>query len=344
MSTLPPPAWHTDPTGRHELRYWDGTRWSEHVSDGGRVSADPLAAPAPVATTSVAPTPVAATPAITAPVAATPTVATEPARPVPLTAPPPSVPTAGTVPAAVPPPAGHPTAGAPPTMMRSIGGLAASITVLCWVTVAVSGFAAFAFANRAVVAGDILDFDIGRGGFTELFDLQQRADDADTFVALALVLSGLCTLTLAVLLIVWMWRVARNAELSGRVQPRFGAGWTIGGWCIPLANLVIPVLVMQDLWRASNPTVPRGDPTWRRSPGSALVGWWWAALLLASMRFGGGGDAESRAELEQLRTWDSVAAVGSVAAIAAAVLLALVVRTVTRRQESLLAGVPVTPA
>ena len=37
-----PPNWYPDPTGRHELRYWDGTNWTEHVSDSGRQSADPL--------------------------------------------------------------------------------------------------------------------------------------------------------------------------------------------------------------------------------------------------------------------------------------------------------------
>ncbi|UNX56656.1 AIM24 family protein (plasmid) [Georgenia sp. TF02-10] len=38
-------AWHPDPTGRHELRYWDGTQWTEHVSDGGVQSVSPLAPP-----------------------------------------------------------------------------------------------------------------------------------------------------------------------------------------------------------------------------------------------------------------------------------------------------------
>ncbi len=35
-----PAAWHADPYGRHELRYWDGVRWTEHVSDSGRQSLD----------------------------------------------------------------------------------------------------------------------------------------------------------------------------------------------------------------------------------------------------------------------------------------------------------------
>ena len=37
------PAWHPDPTGRYELRWWDGQRWTEAVLRGGVNSADPLA-------------------------------------------------------------------------------------------------------------------------------------------------------------------------------------------------------------------------------------------------------------------------------------------------------------
>jgi uncharacterized protein (AIM24 family) len=35
-------AWHPDPTGRHELRYWDGTQWTDHVSDNGVQTVSPL--------------------------------------------------------------------------------------------------------------------------------------------------------------------------------------------------------------------------------------------------------------------------------------------------------------
>ena len=37
-----PAAWQPDPTGRHQLRYWDGIVWSPHVSDDGVQTADPL--------------------------------------------------------------------------------------------------------------------------------------------------------------------------------------------------------------------------------------------------------------------------------------------------------------
>ncbi len=37
-----PAAWHPDPMRRYEFRYWDGTRWTEHVSTGGQVGSDPI--------------------------------------------------------------------------------------------------------------------------------------------------------------------------------------------------------------------------------------------------------------------------------------------------------------
>lgn len=36
----PRPSWHPDPLRRFEFRYWDGTRWTDHVSSGGRAEVD----------------------------------------------------------------------------------------------------------------------------------------------------------------------------------------------------------------------------------------------------------------------------------------------------------------
>jgi hypothetical protein len=37
--------WAPDPSGRHELRYWSGTQWTEHVTAHGVQSTDPLSSP-----------------------------------------------------------------------------------------------------------------------------------------------------------------------------------------------------------------------------------------------------------------------------------------------------------
>jgi hypothetical protein len=36
-----PPGWYPDPSGRYELRYWDGTQWTEHVARQGQQFTDP---------------------------------------------------------------------------------------------------------------------------------------------------------------------------------------------------------------------------------------------------------------------------------------------------------------
>ncbi len=36
------PAWLTDPTGRHQYRWWDGEEWTENVADDGVQSVDPV--------------------------------------------------------------------------------------------------------------------------------------------------------------------------------------------------------------------------------------------------------------------------------------------------------------
>jgi len=35
-------GWHPDPVGGHELRYWDGAIWTDHVSDDGVETTGPL--------------------------------------------------------------------------------------------------------------------------------------------------------------------------------------------------------------------------------------------------------------------------------------------------------------
>ncbi|MGD9701928.1 MAG: phospholipid scramblase-related protein [Acidimicrobiia bacterium] len=44
-----PANWYPDPMGRHELRYWDGARWTEHVSTSGQTAIDHLDGAQPVA-------------------------------------------------------------------------------------------------------------------------------------------------------------------------------------------------------------------------------------------------------------------------------------------------------
>lgn len=76
-----PASWDADPYGRHELRYWDGDGWTEHVSDNGVTATDKYEAPSPwsmmTEPAASAPTPVA----VAAPVVPPRPVATAPPQP-----------------------------------------------------------------------------------------------------------------------------------------------------------------------------------------------------------------------------------------------------------------------
>jgi hypothetical protein len=43
--TAPPPSWQRDPFGRFEYRWWDGLRWTEHVTTADALDTDPIPPP-----------------------------------------------------------------------------------------------------------------------------------------------------------------------------------------------------------------------------------------------------------------------------------------------------------
>ena len=47
LSAMVDPGWLPDPLAAHDLRYWDGSTWTEHVSDQGATTVAPLPATAP---------------------------------------------------------------------------------------------------------------------------------------------------------------------------------------------------------------------------------------------------------------------------------------------------------
>lgn len=74
----------------------------------------------------------------------------------------------------------------------------------------------------------------------------------------------------AVAFLAWLVQATRNADRwNGR--PHRSAGRVVGGWLVPVANLVIPYRVVREVNAAS------GGGS---GPLAAPVGRWWAALLL----------------------------------------------------------------
>lgn len=47
MSDVAPAGWYAGPAGKHQYRYWNGSGWTDHVSDDGAQSIDPLTPKSP---------------------------------------------------------------------------------------------------------------------------------------------------------------------------------------------------------------------------------------------------------------------------------------------------------
>jgi hypothetical protein len=89
----------------------------------------------------------------------------------------------------------------------------------------------------------------------ELVDVDTVADaGGETGLAIfggsALVVAG-ASIAAFVLEVIWLYRARRNLDAFPEASPQWAAGWTIGAWFIPIANLVLPALVIADVVRNS---------------------------------------------------------------------------------------------
>jgi hypothetical protein len=87
-------------------------------------------------------------------------------------------------------------------------------------------------------------------------------------------------LVTAGLWLAWFRRAYLNLPALGARRLRFRPWWAVGAWLLPVFSLFRPKQVLNDIWRASDPSLPP-DPgaAWRRRPVAGLLGWWWRAFL-----------------------------------------------------------------
>lgn len=113
--------------------------------------------------------------------------------------------------------------------------------------------------------------------------LLRAAVDADERLASMAPVSVVTNLGLLAIVMVWMWQSHGATDRLRAGDRRWGRGWTIGGWLVPLANLVIPKGVMNEIERIA--TAPRSGGVlaagWQQGRTSA-VGWAWWVLFVSA--------------------------------------------------------------
>jgi eukaryotic-like serine/threonine-protein kinase len=212
------------------------------------------------------------------------------------------------------------------------GGLGGTVQGFFW---AVSGLALVAAVCSvvAMVAFDAWwDTPIGSVAEAEALDDWVTADDAFALFAGACYLAALVEF---ILLVVWTYQAhAATAELSP--GPRsWSSGWAVGAWFVPVANLLLPKLVLNEVERIS--LAPRAGGAvqygWQRRAVLAVGWWWWvpyvAGLVVTTIGAGIGDDVDSSAG--EVRMSYVLTAVGFAAVAAGAACGVFYVRRIGRR-------------
>ncbi|GGM59490.1 hypothetical protein GCM10007977_071330 [Dactylosporangium sucinum] len=140
----------------------------------------------------------------------------------------------------------------------------------------------------------------------------------------AVVLNSARALVLVVF-VVWLYLARDNFDRRCDNNVGWRKGWTIGAWFIPLANLVIPYLVVREIFARSSP-----DRTWTPD---RVVSAWWLALIVSLFSY-----TETTTWSDgttQVVTPTAVAIVTAAAGIVSAIAGAVLVRRISTWQDGL---------
>ncbi|WP_329297634.1 DUF4328 domain-containing protein [Streptomyces sp. NBC_00659] len=126
---------------------------------------------------------------------------------------------------------------------------------------------------------------------------------------------------------VWLATMRDVADVLWRQGQRRRRAWLVFGWVIPVAQLFVPKMFVNDLWAAGRP-----EPQPRR--GHPLLTAWWLSVLVAANAYSGASDdlkkavsaSQARHALRQIMLSDGLY-------ICAAALSIIVVRQLIRRLE-----------
>ncbi len=158
------------------------------------------------------------------------------------------------------------------------------------------------------------------------------------------VMSGALTLTIGILTMIWMFRMARNHRSMGRTGATWGPGWAIGGWFCPPVLWIIPWLMIRELWKASDPATAPYDGSWKQNKASAITTVWWVlyafpplvnvALMVGRLRLGAGFGPIESARLSDVPAAQTVTV--AALSLAAAASYLVLVRELTARHGQLI--------
>lgn len=216
-------------------------------------------------------------------------------------------------------PAGAPRTRRAPRRRNIVAGRA---VVVAWAMSVGTGLVSVAFA-AALVALELL----ARAGSDDAEAAYDRWERIDGMAAGAFFASTVPWLAAFTVLAAWMY-VESRAQPDGAAPSRWGGAWTIAVWFVPVANLLVPRLVMAELERRRT----RDATLW---VGGHL---WWFAWLTGGASLLGGLVLSDTDDIGTLRTSYGLLVVGFALLAAGWGLLGALVRRIDRATPEPVAG------
>lgn len=229
------------------------------------------------------------------------------------------------------PPPGYVAYGGPDAVPHGtlpIAGISKAISILMLILVPFQALAVLSTIQISDGARDFLNGSISENEFE------------DKYTSPLSQIAGLLMIPVAVLTIIWMFRMAKNLRALGRPDATFAPGWAIGGWFTPPCFLfVVPWLMFRELWKGSDPDLQAGAQNWKAGRVSPLVNVWWvlygllplAGLATSVSFFANFQDADAEELADQFDKFAAINIALGVIGIASAIVYFMLVRQLSAR-------------
>ena len=144
------------------------------------------------------------------------------------------------------------------------------------------GYHIYASANAAIHCM-LLSNIMGQIDFQSGLASQSYYESAEIVDSYAL-MEQMLFFTSAACMAIWMILCQRNARLFGHQGMKYGAGWAVFGFIVPILNLVRPLQVVEEIYATSHPNaLPANEEEgslWKSIHASRMVFIWWVVWLL----------------------------------------------------------------
>ena len=107
----------------------------------------------------------------------------------------------------------------------------------------------------------------------------EEVEASDNRLEMAGLLSAGVFIGVAVMFLLWLYRIRTNEPHLGVMDARFSAGWSVWVWFIPIVWFFRPYQVVKEAWMASN---PEASHNWMLGGVWSGLGYWWALWLVGS--------------------------------------------------------------